>query len=407
VFRFKKLSLVIGFAGNFLIALVLSASIQGSSVAKPVVDPFAMQVLHVQIDEGFADIQRRNYESAKVKFASAYMRGVEYGALASSALAGSAQASFALGDLVFAVDYASRAIQLAQFMSIDHLILAFESRAHASAAIGNAKYAALDYMQVLAIDPKRSAHYQRALDRCNLPPNSDLPTRIEIGIARRCPMLSDVSFLSPQLLAKWYPDFALRLAAEQAQAKRNAELARQLEERRRLEQALSGGDPSSVPYMQGSTEAGGRSNIGFCNKSAEEVRIAMVRKKGKFAGFFGRTWIADGYYALAPSACTHRSFGYAEDFTDGYVSMFRKRNGRWFPIVGDGDRDSVGRAEWQSHQRSICWPKSAEGVDPDLDCPGNSRNLMFTHWFAVSGLVRRLTVSIYDGHLIVEAFSLS
>jgi hypothetical protein len=400
----SRIAGVVGFVVLALPLMLLPA--EPVLAQQAAIDPFAMQLLHSQVNEGFAEIQRRNYEAAKVRFAAAYARSQTHGALGSSALAGSAQATFALGDPLRAAEHASRAIQLAQFKSLDHLIVAFETRAHARAVFGNAIGAAGDYMSVVGLDPQQAPiRYGAALDRCKVPPGAELKARLEAGIARKCPLL-DVASLSPQLLARWYPGFAQVLAAEQAEARRVAELARQAEERRRVEQARAGGDPSSVPYLRGSSEANVRANIGFCNKSRYEVRVAMVRRKGKFGGLFtGRTWIADGYYALAPSACTHRNFGYAEDFTEGYVSIFRKRGDRWVASSAAGTKEEVGGAAWVAHPRSICWPDSAEQADPDRECVATGKSLSFTHWFSTSGLVRRLRVDVFDDSLEVNTLT--
>jgi hypothetical protein len=378
----------------FALALI---SVVGTAAAQTQVDPFAMQLLHSRIEQGFAELDRGSYQAAKVRLASAFQDAKRHGALGSSALAGVARASLALGEPVAAITNATQAINLAQFKSASHLALAFEVRGHARAVVGDMKGALLDYMQVISLEPGTApARYQAALTRCSVPPGADLRSRIDFGLATKCPL--DPSSIPPALLARSYPGFVVRVAAEKAEAQKQADVARQAEERRRAAQAAVVGDPSAVPYMHGSTDAGsGKANIGFCNKSSYELRIAIVRKKGKFGGLMGRTWTADGYYSLAPSTCTHRSFGYAEDFTDGYVSVYSKRGIGWVALGSKGDDQSdVGGAAWQSHKRSICWPTSAEGVDPDADCPGSNRNLLFTHWFATSGHVPRLTVTIDD-----------
>jgi hypothetical protein len=198
-------------------------------------------------------------------------------------------------------------------------------------------------------------------------------------------------------------EMRLRMEAEEI-ARAQAELAALEAERLRIEQQLLEGDPTLLPSLQSSSDAGnGPSNIDFCNNSSTEIRVAMVRSNGAFAAVTRDSWIADGFYTLAPSECTYRNFGFAQSLANGYVSILRKEGGRWVPFTTVDEGDNEGAATFQSHQRSICWPESATAVDPDRSCPDSQNNVQFTHWFGTSGNVYRFRITITDTE--VQKFS--
>jgi len=119
----------------------------------------------------------------------------------------------------------------------------------------------------------------------------------------------------------------------------------------RQEPAVVSLDPTAVAKFVSSRDGyRGPSNLNFCNRSSTEIQVAMVRSKGKFGGlFFGRSWVADGYYSIQPSDCIYRNFGYAENLSYGYISILEKRGGRWIPKLTEGRGQArVAMIVWQN-----------------------------------------------------------
>jgi hypothetical protein len=217
---------------------------------------------------------------------------------------------------------------------------------------------------------------------------------------------SNTAVADPVLTSVIEDEEALRraIAAEEEQmeweAQENARAAAaraEIEaERVRLELQILGGDPGAVPAMQTSSDAGGGpSNIEFCNNSGVDVRVAMVRSNGAFAALTRDSYIADGFYTLAPSECTFRKFGWLGGLANGYVSIFKKEGDRWVAFRTEDDGESDG-ATFRAHERFICWPDSAAAVDPDYSCPDSQKNIAFTHWFGTSGNVYKFRITITD-----------
>lgn len=161
-------------------------------------------------------------------------------------------------------------------------------------------------------------------------------------------------------------------------------------------------DPTSRPSfpLPSTKNLSSNPDVTICNEGSSNVAVGVVRSYGAFAALTKDSWIAEGFFTIAPDACREMDFGFFQSLSQGYLSSVQMRNGRWVTANYSSARrnqDDDAAATFRPMNKSICWPNAgdeATNVSPDVACEGSARNVRFNFWYRKNGMTRKFVLNI-------------
>ena len=174
---------------------------------------------------------------------------------------------------------------------------------------------------------------------------------------------------------------------------------------------IVGDDPARLPSFPLSTTRNplrDRPDMTICNDTTYETSVAVVRSNGTFAAWTKDSWLAEGFFPVAPASCVEMRFGFGQSASSGYLSVARKIGGRWVTLTyrerPSAFPDSGGQSVFAPANQPICWPNAGEptSVNPNVSCEGSPRNVRFNIAYGKAGNTTNIVLKITDDGFLEE-----